>query len=80
VSSYEDQIATHKHAVQTICPGLSDAQLEGVWAIWRYHSPKSPSEERDFAVQGYLTCDCGISLEDSKRAVRALHRFDLCLF
>lgn len=80
MTCHEDNIAAHKHAAKEVCPALTDAQLEGVWALWSYHSRKVGREEHDGAVQCYLTTECGVALEDAKKAVAALHKYDLCLF
>jgi len=80
MTCYEDAVATHKHAAREACLNLTEAQLEGVWAIWEHHSRKASREEHDFAVRKYLTHDCGVSVEDAKKVVAALRQYDLCLF
>jgi len=81
MSCHEDRVAAHKHVVKEIFPDLTDAQLEGAWALWAYHSPRRDSSDRDEAVTGYLMTECGVRhVDDAKKATRALHRFDLCLF
>ena len=80
MSSYPDTIAAHKQAAREACPSLTEAQVEGVWAIWEHHSKKASREDHDFAVRRYLTIDCGCSLEDAKKVIGALHQYDLCLF
>lgn len=81
MSCHEDRVAAHKHVVKEVFPELTDAQLEGVWALWAYHTTTRTPADRDNAVTGYLTVECGVPhVDEAKKAVRALHQFDLCLF
>lgn len=80
MGSYDDQIAAHKNGAKEACPALTEAQLEAVWAVWHFCPPQSGREARDFAVRSYLTLDCGISLDDAAAVIKALQRYDLCLF
>lgn len=80
MTCHDDRIAAHKHAAREAVPGLTDAQLEAVWALWAYKPPSASLDDQDHSVTGYLTMECGASIEDARKAVRALHKFDLCLF
>jgi hypothetical protein len=67
-------------AVKEIFPDLTDAQLKGVWALWAYHYTRERYMRED-AVTSYLVTECWVPhVDDAKKAITALHQFDLCLF
>ena len=80
MSCHEDRIATHKYAVKEVLPDLTEAQLEAVWALWAYHSPKVDRDEYEYAVVSYLTTECGVPhVDEAKKAVRAPLKFLCCM-
>lgn len=80
MASYSDTVAAHKQAANEACPKLTEAQLEGIWAIWEHHTRKATREEHDYAVHRYLTIDCGCSLEEAIEIIEALRQYDFGLF
>ena len=81
MSCHEDRIAAHKAVAKDVFPQLTEEQLEAVWALWAYHSPKAHRQDHYDAVCGYLTTECGVPhIDEARRLITALHRYDLCLF
>jgi hypothetical protein len=80
MSCHQDQVAAHKNAVKGLFPDLTEAQLEGVWALWAYHYAGERYMRED-ALTSYLVTECGVPhVDDAKKAIKALHRFGVCLF
>lgn len=78
MTSYEDNQAAHRHAVQEAFPELSEAQVEAVHALWKYGRNGADGE---YAIRQYLALECGVSDDEKIRKMfGSLGLLGLCLF
>ena len=72
MSCHEDRIAAYKFAAKKARPDLTEAQLEGVWALAQYGNFDG--------VKSYLMNECGATLVAAGKVVSQQQRLGLCLF
>jgi len=70
----------YRRTIRETAPELTEAQVEGVFALWKYGLRKYGYEERMDLLGDYLALECGVRGDEFKKLGSALWRLTTCIW